>query len=572
MQRRVMHRSAMVALVASLVIGSLVAVPQRAEASTGECSAGVVCRVAGANRYETAIAVSQQTNGPETTVVYVAVGTNFPDAVAAGPAAAHDGAPILLVQHSGVHSSTMQELQRLDPGLVVVAGGPAAIAESVAAAIDSGLPRATVQRRWGNHRYDTAVALSQGAFAGPVDTVFVASGEDFPDALIAAPAAVAAGAPLLLVHSNGVHASVAAEIQRLGPSTIVIVGDETAVPVQVQDQIETLAPSVRRIGGSDRYSIGANLSVDQWPGGADTVYVARADIYPDALAAGPMTRLANGPLLLVDVDHVPLVVRHELDRLNPTKIVILGGPSAVSPTVAAVLDLGTSGFETTEVGPGDTGPAVEYLQRVLTHAKLYRGPIDGYYPNDQLDWPGTMTAAVYAFHKLHQSPAGAAWTSSDHVGSRWTVQDWQRLRVFTSEPPVARPWLPDRFEVDSHHEVMWLILDGEVAGIFHVSVGGEFTYWWSGTGRYEVAHTPRGDFDVVNWSQVASRELALRDGWMYRAWWYKYTHRWMAMHGYRRVPPYPASHGCVRVVFDDADWIYATVGGGVGLPFHIWDG
>jgi putative cell wall-binding protein len=232
-------------------------------------------------------------------VVYVAVGTNFPDAIAAGPAAAHEDAPILLVQHSGVPASTMQELERLDPDLVVVAGGPDAVAESVVAAIAASLPDAAVQRRWGNHRYDTAVALSQGAFTGPVDTVFVASGEDFPDALIAAPAAVAAGAPLLLVSSAGLHSSVAAEIRRLEPSTVVIVGDETAVPVHVQQEIETLAPSVRRIGGSDRYSFAANFAADQWPGGA--VRSTRpGDLYPDALAAGPMSWVANGPLLLVE--------------------------------------------------------------------------------------------------------------------------------------------------------------------------------------------------------------------------------------------------------------------------------
>ena len=178
-----------------------------------------------------------------------------------------------------------------------------------------------------------------------------------------------------------------------------------------------------------------------------------------------------------------------------------------------------------------------------------------------------MTSAVYAFHKLHQSPSGGAWTSSDHVDGDWTVEDWELLQDFTPEAPVDRAGEPDRFEVDAHHEIMWMILDGEVVGIFHVSVGGEFTYWWSGTGQNEVAHTPRGDLDVDHyWAGYRQQ------GWMYRAWYYKYTHRWMAMHGYYTVPPYPASHGCVRVVYDDADWIYAQVGKGLGLPFHIWDG
>jgi putative cell wall-binding protein len=554
------------ALTLVLAAGLLMAVPPTAGASTGDCSGGLVCRVAGADRFETAVAASHETDDPGTTVVYLAVGTNFPDAVAAGPAAAREDAPILLVRPTSVPASTMQELHRLDPDLVVIAGGPAAVADSVVASVASALPGAIVERRWGSDRYDTAAELSLGAFADPTDVVFVASGQGFADALIAAPAAVAAGAPLLLVRSDGLHATVAAEIQRLAPSSVVIVGGEAAVPMHVQAEIQALAPSVRRVGGSDRFSLGVAMSADRWPGGADTVYIARSDLYPDALAAGPMTRDANGPLLLVDVDRIPLVVKDELARLDPTRIVVLGGPAAVSPAVAAALDLGHSGFEATAVSPGDSGPAVEYLQLVLTHARLYRGPIDGRYPVDHWESPGSMTAAVYAFHKFHASPAGDAWTPDDRVGSPWTVQDWARLQDFTAEPPVARAGEPDRFEVDAHHELMWLILDDEVAAIFHVSVGGEFIYWWSGTRQNEVAHTPRGDLDVDHY-WAGYRE----PGWMYHAWYYLYTHRWMAMHGYDTVPPYPASHGCVRVVWGDADWIYARVGGAVGLPFHIWD-
>ncbi|MCB2222754.1 MAG: L,D-transpeptidase family protein [Actinobacteria bacterium] len=224
--------------------------------------------------------------------------------------------------------------------------------------------------------------------------------------------------------------------------------------------------------------------------------------------------------------------------------------------------------EKTAVSPGDEGPSVAYLQKRLTRARLYRGPIDGVYPDDPATLPGDFTAAVYAFHKLHQAPSGDVWTADDHVSAEWTLADWHLLEGFEPAPPVARDGEPDRFEVDATAEVMWLILDGEVAGIFHVSVGGEFTYWYSPNQAYEVAHTPRGDLDVDHYSLVRYRQTY----WMYRAWYYKYTHRWMALHGYYTVPPYPASHGCVRVTYDDADWIYARVGAAPGWPFHIWDG
>lgn len=235
--------------------------------------------------------------------------------------------------------ATLQELLRLDPDTVVVVGGTGAVSASVMSQVAAALPGTNVTRRWGIHRYDTAVAISQGAFTGSVDTVYVATGEGYTDALIAAPGAVADGAPLLLVRPKGLHGSVAAEIQRLSPNRIIIVGNDTAVPLLVQQQLEAMVPTVRRIGGSDPYAVGANFSADRWSSGAGTVYVARADLYPDALSAGPMTRDASGPILLVDTDQIPTVVRNELSRLDPGRIIILGGTGAVSSTVAGQLVL-----------------------------------------------------------------------------------------------------------------------------------------------------------------------------------------------------------------------------------------
>ena len=241
-----------------------------------------------------------------------------------------------------------------------------------------------------------------------------------------------------------------------------------------------------------------------------------------------------------------------------------------------------SGCEMTAVSAGDRGLAVRYLQQRLSEAMLYRGPIDGVFPEDRVldsgeasnawEFPGSMTAAIYAFHKLHRSPAGEAWTPDDRVSAAWTLADWRRIRRFSPEVPVDREAEPNRFEVDARHEVMWLMLDGELAGIFHVSVGGEFTYVYRGS--EEVAHTPRGDMDFYKY--WAGHEYPLCT-WMYRAWYYKHTHRGMALHGYCSVPPYPASHGCVRVIYDDADWIHSRIGGSAAvgdgvMPIHIWDG
>jgi putative cell wall-binding protein len=61
--------------------------------------------------------------------------------------------------------------------------------------------------------------------------------------------------------------------------------------------------------------------------------VATGASFPDGLSAGPIAGLRGGPLLLVPASWLPSVVATELKRLDPTTIVIVGGPSAVSDGV-----------------------------------------------------------------------------------------------------------------------------------------------------------------------------------------------------------------------------------------------
>ena len=78
----------------------------------GMASSGV-SRYWGANRYETAVAVSEAVFPVGAGVVFVVTGVNFPDAVSAGPVAGMLNVPILLVTGTSVPSSTASELERL---------------------------------------------------------------------------------------------------------------------------------------------------------------------------------------------------------------------------------------------------------------------------------------------------------------------------------------------------------------------------------------------------------------------------------------------------------------------------
>jgi putative cell wall-binding protein len=88
-------------------------------------------RVGGANRWETAEAVSMSFWEPENTLAVALVsGENFPDSLSLPPTMAMLG-PTLLVQSKALPASTRAELQRLRPCFVVAAGGTAVISDAV---------------------------------------------------------------------------------------------------------------------------------------------------------------------------------------------------------------------------------------------------------------------------------------------------------------------------------------------------------------------------------------------------------------------------------------------------------
>lgn len=107
-----------------------------------------------------------------------------------------------------------------------------------------------------------------GGAAGPTTaTVFIATGENFPDALGAAAAAGPALAPVLLVQTGAIPSETLAELNRLAPETIYIVGGTAVVSQAVEDALVALsfAPTVVRIAGTNRYDTAATLSSTFYP-------------------------------------------------------------------------------------------------------------------------------------------------------------------------------------------------------------------------------------------------------------------------------------------------------------------
>ena len=293
-------------------------------------------REAGLNRYETAAALSRSTYGPGVPVAYVATGTTFPDALAGGPAAARTGGPVLLTTPNDLSPATATELARLRPAKIVVLGGASAVSAAVANRLAGYATSGVVQRLSGADRYATAAMVSAATFAPGVPVAYVATGTSFPDALAGGVAAGRQGGPVLLVSPNGVPAATARELARLRANQIVVLGGTGAVSDGVLAALRPYATGgVTRVSGADRYATA--IAVSQASTGNDaprTVYIATGADFPDGLAATPIAAAGGGPLLIVPASGLTDAIRAELRRLNPPRVVLVGGTSVVSATVA----------------------------------------------------------------------------------------------------------------------------------------------------------------------------------------------------------------------------------------------
>lgn len=282
-------------------------------------------RLAGSSRIETAVAISQHQFPSTATTAYLARADEFADAVAAGVLT--DG-PILLVPSCGeLPEAVRAEIARLDPQRVVALGGEAAVCDALLQEAAGGRESARIA---GSSRIETAAAIARAAFPDTARVVYLARADEFADAVAGG---VLTDGPILLVPScDALPDAVREELRRLRPDRVVALGGPAAVCDAVLEEAAAAPRGGRartpdRLAGDSRITTAIAISRAQFPATAQRVYLARADVLADAVAAGVLTQ---GPILLVpSCGALPEAVAGEVERLNPTTVVALGGDAAV---------------------------------------------------------------------------------------------------------------------------------------------------------------------------------------------------------------------------------------------------
>jgi putative cell wall-binding protein len=188
----------------------------------------------------------------------------------------------------------------------------------------------TVERISGATRMDTAVEIAKKGWQS-ANTVVIATGYDFPDALAGSPLAYKLNAPILLTNSNGLSDSTKQEISDLKSTNAVILGGMSAVSSDVEQQLKSLGiTNIERLAGSNRFET-ASMIAAKIGGNPSTAILADGYNYPDALSIASYAAQNGYPILLTRTDALPSETNNQL--AGKTKTIVVGGEAAVSNNV-----------------------------------------------------------------------------------------------------------------------------------------------------------------------------------------------------------------------------------------------
>jgi putative cell wall-binding protein/sugar lactone lactonase YvrE len=406
-------RAGIAAVVAATTVLAGVAVAAPANASIPSA------RVSGSDRFATAVAASKAHFPKTASVVFLANGLNFADALSASAAAAHKGGPLLLTSPTSLPASTLAELKRLKPKSVVVVGGTGAVSNTVAAEVKA--LGATVTRLAGKDRFATSRAVATAEFSTS-DYAYIANGLAFPDALAASGAAGAKGAPVILVNgtAHAADAETLNTLKKLKVYTTYVAGGTGAVSAGIESSLRTAKYGVWRAGGSDRYATSEELAETVLDYASSSAVIATGTGFADGLVAGSYAA-GKSPVLLSQPNCIPSATANALDYFDTSSLVLIGGTGALSTAVG--------------VGHKCDGGTVTYVKPKVTAGKVTITNPDAELGVALKASPGSwLSGATLTYQWLRDNKTAIAGaTSSSYTPTRADLGHYLTVKVTGSK-------------------------------------------------------------------------------------------------------------------------------------------
>jgi 2',3'-cyclic-nucleotide 2'-phosphodiesterase / 3'-nucleotidase / 5'-nucleotidase len=275
-----------------------------------------VDRLAGLDRFETAIDISKEGWDTAETVVLVR-SDEFADALAAAPLAYKHNAPILLTKPNTLHEDTIAEIKRLGAKRVLIVGGTGAVSSQIQSTLSSKM-KLWVKRLGGENRFETAALVAEELGNGT--KAVLVNGRNYPDAISVAPYAAKNGLPILLTDATKVPAETQAALKNV-TETVLIGG--TGV---ISETVEKSVKGATRIGGKTRFETSLKVATEL-DSVKTRVFVSTGRGFADALAGSVLAAKEDAPVVLVERSSMLDEVKKLVDGKSVT---VLGGEGVVS--------------------------------------------------------------------------------------------------------------------------------------------------------------------------------------------------------------------------------------------------
>lgn len=284
-------------------------------------------RIAGRNRQLTAVELSKTLFEKADTVILTS-SNKMVDSLAASPKGIAINAPTLFVEKDSIMAEVLQEIKRLNPSKIIIAGGEESISDDVEKQLQQlGIKQ---QRIAGADRFETAVKLGEEIrhnSSNKTDVILV-NGYNSIDALTAGSLAAKLNIPILLTGSDQLNRTTEKALKNWNIQNVIIVGGKTQVSETIASQLKNDGIMTSRLAGRTRVETALEVAkaVNSDP---DKVIFANKDAFADALLAPYLSNAEKAPIVLIDKDEAQLSVKEYLRDNEIKNGIILGGEKSI---------------------------------------------------------------------------------------------------------------------------------------------------------------------------------------------------------------------------------------------------
>lgn len=302
-----------------------------------------VTRIAGQDRKETATNIASSfINETKPKTIIVAYGYNYADALAGAPLARQLNAPIVLV---GAYQDSGNVLKYVKSALanngnIVLLGGTGVVPDSFKEwFIANGVDASHITRYGGADRFETASKIVNAVTASSTAPIFIASGENFPDALSASSVAAARGYRIFLTTANNESAYLSNYLSKNKPSKVYLLGGSGVISTEQESAIATQLgnkDSVKRLGGAIRYETSQAIA-NEFKDGVTNAIIVNGEDYPDAISGSVLAMRTPSITLLTPSDNLSGIKNFLADNDTITSGLLLGGTGVLPDSVKTSL-------------------------------------------------------------------------------------------------------------------------------------------------------------------------------------------------------------------------------------------